>query len=280
MKKIICISLIVSANSFALLPMQDDDLSTVSGQSGITVDITTDSDIKVGEVRYEDKDNGAAEKDGGGSFSLRDVVIKDSEFSFDIDVSDSGELVMSLNRFGVMDISIDALQFNYDSGLSAVDSLSASASSEAQLQNQYSRLGSLAVNDFTLATGSEITFKFTSDGEFAFTAGLLTGSFFQFTYIDDGEFTYDTANDGDTTLNDNEGENYISARVEFEDFKLNDVKLKGEGVGEDSYVAMSLGGTQGAVVFRDININGKIIGSAGFENISVDPVSYLHIKGH
>ncbi|MBA35674.1 MAG: hypothetical protein CMI14_09605 [Oleispira sp.] len=278
MKKIICISLIVSANSFALLPMQDDDLSTVSGQSGITVDITTDSDIKVGEVRYEDKDNGAAEKDGGGSFSLRDVVIKDSEFSFDIDVSDSGELVMSLNRFGVMDISIDALQFNYDDTLSEINLFS--TSSETQLQNQYSRLGSLAVNDFTLATGSEITFKFTSDGEFAFTAGLLTGSFFQFTYIDDGEFTYDTANDGDTTLNDNEGENYISARVEFEDFKLNDVKLKGEGVGEDSYVAMSLGGTQGAVVFRDININGKIIGSAGFENISVDPVSYLHIKGH
>jgi hypothetical protein len=278
MKKIICISLIVSANSFALLPMQDDDLSTVSGQSGITIDITADSDIKVGEVRYEDKDNGADEKDGGGSFSLRDVVIKDSEFSFDIDVTDSGELVMNLNRFGVMDVSIDALQFNYDESLSEIDLLS--TSSEAQLQNQYSSLGSLAVNDFTLAQDAEITFRFTTDGEFAFTAGLPTGSFFQFTYIDDGEFTYDTTDDGDVTLNDTEGENYISTRVEFDDFILSDVKLKGEGVGEDSYVAMSLGGTQGTVSFSDININGKIIGSAGFENISVDPVSYLHIKGH
>ncbi len=279
MKKIICISLIVSANSFALLPMQDNDLSVISGQSGITVEIDT-SDINIGEFRYEDNVDGVLEEGSGGSFSLRDVEIKDTAFSFDFDISAAGEMLIKLNNFAVTDMTIGALQFNYDNSLSAVDPLSASASSEAQLQNQYSRLGSLAVNDFTLATGSDITFRFTTDGEFAFSAELPTGSFFQFTYIDDGEFTYDTANDGDTTLNDNEGENYISARVEFEDFKLNDVKLKGEGVGEDSYVAMSLGGTQGTVVFRDININGKIIGSAGFENISVDPVSYLHIKGH
>lgn len=278
MKKIICISLIYSANSFALLPMQDNDLSIVSGQSGLTIDLSTNSDITVGEIRYEDKTNGILERDGGGAFSLRDIVIKDSEFSFDVDVSAAGDLAVKLNSFGVMDVTVGAVQFNYDESLTAINP--AVLSTEAQLKNQYSRLGSLAINDFTLDANSDITFKFTNKGELAFTAGMPTGSFFYFTYIDDGNFTYDTGNDGDATRNDTAGKNYISTRVEFDNFRLNDVKLKPIGVGEDSYVDISLGGTQGAISFSDININGKVIGSAGFENISIDPVSYLHIKGH
>ncbi len=280
MKKLICISLLLSTNCFALVPMQDDDLSGIAGQSGITIDIETQSDITIGEVRYEDKADGALEKEGGGSFSLRDIEIKDSAFSFDIDVTAAGELVMKLNSFAVMDMNIGALQFNYDSSLSAVDPLSATPSTTAQLHNQYSRLGSLAINDFTLAENSGITFKFTNDGGIAFNANMPTGSFFHFTYMDDGEFIYDTSNDGDVTLNDTEGKNYISTRVEFEDFVLNDIKVKGEGVGADAYVAVSLGGIQGAVTLKDISINGSIIGSAGFESISVDPVSYINIKGH
>ena len=278
MKKIICIPLLLSANCFAMMPMQDNDLSVVSGQSGITIDITTESDITVGEFRYEDKAEGALEKDGGGAFSLRDIVIKDSEFSFDIDISAAGELAMKLNRFGVMDIDVGAMQFNYNDSLNAIDPIV--LSSEAQLLNQYGRLGALAVNDFTLAASSNITFKFTNEGEFAYSASMPTGSFFYFTYIDDGEFTFDTNDDGDATLNDTAGKNYISTRVEFENLVLSDVKFKGVGVGDDSYVAVTLGSTQGAISFRDININGSILGSAGFENISVNPVSYLHIKGH
>jgi hypothetical protein len=279
MKKIICMSLISSANCFALLPLQDSDLSIISGQSGITIDISTSSDVTVGEFRYEDRADGALEEGGGGAFSLRDIELKDSEFSFDIDVTSAGELVMKLNSFAVTDMTIGALQFNYDSSLAAVDPFSSTASSEDQLQNQYSRVGSLAINDFTLAANADITFKFTNDGGFAFTAGMPTGSFFYYTYIDDGEFTYDTSNDGDATLNDNTGKNYISTRVEFDDFRLNDIKLKGVGVGDDSYLDISLGGTQGAIAFKDININGAFVGSAGFENIQVDSVSYLHIKG-
>ncbi len=278
MKKIICIPLLFSANCFAMMPMQDNDLSVVSGQSGITIDITTESDITVGELRYEDKTDGALEKDGGGAFSLRDIVIKDSEFSFDIDISAAGELAMKLNSFGVMDIDVGAMQFNYDDSLNAIDPTV--LSSEAQLLNQYGRLGALAINDFTLGASSDITFKFTNEGEFAYSASLPTGSFFYFTYIDDGEFTYDTNGDGDASLNDTAGKNYISTRVEFENLVLSDVKFKGVGVGDDSYVAVTLGGTQGAISFRDININGSILGSAGLENISVNPVSYLHIKGH
>lgn len=283
MKKTICISLflcagLTSVGTQAMKPMQDNDLSVVSGQSGITIDLSTSSDITVGEVRYEDTVNGALEKNGGGAFSLRDIVMKDTRYSFDIDISAAGELAMKLNSFGVMDIEVGAMQFNYDSGLTAVDP--ASVSTEAQLQNQYSRLGALAINDFTLGASSDITVSFTTEGAIALNASMPTGSFFYFTYVDDGQFTYDSNNDGDTTLNDTAGNNYLSTRVEFEDFVLSDVKLKGVGVGDDSYVAVSLGSTQGAVSFRDININGKIIGSAGLENISVNPVSYLHIKGH
>lgn len=278
MKKIMYVAFLLSSNCFALLPMQDSDLSVVSGQSGITIDVTTNSDIRVGEVRYDDTADGVLEEGGGGSFSLLDVVIKDNQFSFDIDVTEAGELAMKLNSFGIMDISIGALQLNYDSTLAAFDPLLVSTA--AQLQNQYGRLGALEINDFTLADTANITLKLTNEGGLAFTASLPTGSFFNFTFIDDGEFTYDALNDGDVTLNDTEGKNYISTRVEFEDFELNDFKLKGEGVGENSYVAISLGSTQGTVSFRDINVNGSVIGSAGFENISVEPVSYLHIKGH
>jgi hypothetical protein len=278
MKKIICMSFILSTHCFALLPMQDHDLSVVSGQSGITIEIATHSDVTVGEFRFEDRTDGTLEEGGGGAFSLRDLELKDSAFSFDIDVTNAGELIMRLNSFAVTDMTIGALQFNYDSTLAAVDP--SVLSSDAQLQNQYSRLGSLAINDFTLASNSDITFRFTNEGEFAFTAGLPTGSFFYFTYVDDGDFTYDTSNEGDITLNDTAGKNYISTRVEFDGFRLNDIKLKGVGVGGDSYLDISLGGTQGAISFRDININGAVIGSAGLENIQVDSVSYLHIKGH
>jgi hypothetical protein len=257
-------SFILSTHCFALLPMQDHDLSVVSGQSGITIEIATHSDVTVGEFRFEDRTDGTLEEGGGGAFSLRDLELKDSAFSFDIDVTNAGELIMRLNSFAVTDMTIGALQFNYDSTLAAVDP--SVLSSDAQLQNQYSRLGSLAINDFTLASNSDITFRFTNEGEFAFTAGLPTGSFFYFT--------------GDITLNDTAGKNYISTRVEFDGFRLNDIKLKGVGVGGDSYLDISLGGTQGAISFRDININGAVIGSAGLENIQVDSVSYLHIKGH
>lgn len=273
-------TLFFSANGFALSPLQDLELSDVAGQSGITIDLSTSSDITAGEVRYEDTTDGALEKDGGGTFSLRDIKLKNTAFSFDIDITATGELIMELNNFAVMDVDVGAVQFNYDSSLAAVDPMSAIPSTEAQLKNQYSRLGSLAINDFTLGANSDITFKFTNDNALAFNASMPTGSFFYFTYIDDGTFNYDTNGDGDTTLNDTSGENYISTRVEFENFVLQDVKLKGVGVDNNSYVDISLGGTQGAISFRDININGKIIGSAGFENISVNPVSYLHIKGH
>lgn len=278
MKKTICIPLLFSTSCFALMPIQDNDLSVISGQSGITIDLSSTSDITVDEVRYDDKTNGSLEKNGGGSFSLRDIVIKDSAFSFDIDITSAGELEMKLNSFAVMDINVGAIQFNYDSSLASFDP--SNLSTEAQLQNQYSRLGSLAINDFTLDPSSNITFKFTNEGALAFNASMPSGSFFQFTYVDDGEFIYDTSSDGDVTLNDTAGENYISTRVEFDDFVLNDIELKGEGVGDNSYVAISLGGTQGGISLRDININGNVIGSAGFENISVEPVSYLHIKGH
>ena len=36
-------------------------------------------------------------------------MIKDSAFSFDIDISAAGELAMKLNSFGVMDIDVGAM---------------------------------------------------------------------------------------------------------------------------------------------------------------------------
>ena len=279
MKNILWLSLLCGSSCFALLPIQDIDLAVISGQSGITVDTDITSSLTIGEFRYEDNADGALEEGGGGTFSLRDIEIEDNSFSFDIDVTSDGELLMKLNSFAITDMSIGAIQFNYDKSLADFNPLV--ASSEKQLKNQYSRVGSLFINDYTLGA-ADITFKVTSDGGFALTSEL-PDSFFYLTYTDDDdgdEFIYDTGNDGDVTMNDTGGKNYISTRVTFDGFRLNDVKLKGVGVGDDSHLEITLGGTQGAISFRDININGAVIGSAGFENIHVEPVSYLHIKGH
>ena len=271
-------SLLFSSVCFSLSPIQDTELSIISGQSGITVDIDAGSPVTIGEFRYEDNENGEMESGGGGAFSLRDIEIKENSFSFDVDVTTDGELLMKLNSFATTDMSIGAIQFNYDNSLDAINT--SIVSSEAQLRNQYSRVGSLFINDYTLDASADITLRFTHDGGFALTSALPTGSFFYLTYTDDGEFIYDTSNDGDVTKNDTAGKNYISARVEFDDFRLNDIKMKGENIGSDSYLDITLGGTEGAITFSDININGKVIGSGGFENIHVEPVSYLHIKGH
>jgi hypothetical protein len=269
--------LFFSTASFSLTPLLDSDMSVVSGQSGITIDTQISSPLTIAEFRFEDND-GNSELEEGGSISMRDIWVKDGAFSIDFDITNEGEMIVELNRFATTDMSIGAIQFNYDASLSAINPLL--ASTDAQLSNQYSRLGSLFIHDYTLDPTADITFKASIEGDFLFTAGLPTGSFFYLTYTDDGDFTYDTNNDGDTTKNDTSGNNYISARVEFDGFRINDISFKGVGIGSDSYLDIRLGGTEGTIAFTDININGSVIGSSGFENIQVNPVSYLQIKGH
>lgn len=282
MKKLFYIALFFSSGCLALAPLQDVDLSAVSGQSGITIDTQMEGGLSIGEFKYTDSGEDSIEEGGGGSLSLLDIKIKDASVSFDIDVSAAGELSMKLNNFATTDMSIGAIQFNYDSLIADINPLD--ISSERQLQNYYSSLGAVYIHDYTLPNTADITFKLTSDGGFALTSTLPYGSFFYLTYTDDeyddDPFVYDTNNDGETILNDTKGKNYISSRIGFNEFKLNDIKLKGSGVGDDSHLEITLGGTEGAITFGDININGSVIGSAGFENIRIENVSYLHIKGH
>lgn len=268
---------IIAPFSLALTPLVDDVMSKVSGQSGITIDIESHGVSTIGEVRYEDGD-GDGDLEQGGSISLRDIKIGNASFSFDFDITKEGEMLMKLNRFAKTDFSFGAIQFNYDASLA--DVIPTVRSTEAQLQNAYSRIGSVFVNDYTLDPTADITFKASIAGDFLFTAGLPSGSFFYLTYVDDGTFTYDTNGDGDTTKNDTSGNNYISTRVEFDNFNVEDISFKGVGVGSEAYLDVTLGNTTGAIIFKDININGNVIGSTGFENIQVNSASYLHIKAH
>lgn len=263
---------IITQFSLALTPLVDDVMSKVSGQSGITIDIESHGITEIGEVRYEDGD-GNGDLEQGGSISLRDIKIGNASFSFDFDITQEGEMIMKLNRFAKTDFSFGAIQFNYDASLANV--MPTVRSTEAQLQNAYSSIGSVFVNEYTLDPTADISFKASITGGFLFSASL-TDSFFYLTYVDDGTFTYDALGDGDTTKN----HNYISTRVEFDNFIVEDISFKGIGVGSDAYLDVTLGNTKGAIAFKDININGNVIGSSGFENIQVNSASYLHIKAH
>lgn len=267
----------MSAPSFALQSINDDEMASVSGQAGITIDTTVTQPTRIGEIRYENAPETGPDSTGEtGSISLTDIVIEDSSFSLEFDVLPT-EAVLKLTRFAPTDINIGGLHFGYDSSVAPVDP--DVKSTRAQLRNAYTNIGSIEIDNYTLAPTADITFKFNSDGDLLFTAGMPTGSFFHLTYIDDGEFIFDANGDGDATLTDTGGRNYISTRVEFNDFRVEDISIK--PVEEDGItkLKLSLSNTSGGIEFRDVNINGRVIGNVGYENINVDPVSYIKILG-
>jgi hypothetical protein len=274
--------LLLSLNSLsvlALTPIEDDSLALVSGQSGISVDMEVDS-ARIGEVRYEDSDGSTSLSANGntGSLSLSDVEITNMSFTFDIDVTDSA-LVFQLTRFAPTDFLIGDIIFNNDTSLDSIDF--AVQSTSDQLQQQYSSLGSLSINDFTIADTDNVTFKFGNDAEgnasFQYTTSLSTGSYFYLTYMDDGEFIYDPDGDGDLT--DNEGHNYISTKVTFDEFEVEDISFHGKEIDDQSYLEMTLAGISGGIAFEDITINDAVLGTVGMENFVADPVSYFRIQG-
>lgn len=275
--------LFLSLNSLAVLaltPIKDESMALVSGQAGITVDIKSLGSSHIGEVRYEDADGSTSfGADGNsGSLSLLNIELTNASFSFDIDVSDSA-LILKLNQFAQTDILIGDIAFNHNASLAPIDF--ATQSTSAQLQQQYSSLGSVNINDFTIADTANITFKFGSDAEgnssFLFSSFLSTGSYFYLTYTDDGEFIFDPDGNGD--LSDNEGHNYISSKVTFDNFNIEDISFHGKDVGDQSYLELTLAGLSGGIAFEDITINDRVLGTAGMENVVADQVSYFRIQG-
>jgi len=270
--------------SYALTPLVDDALSDVSGQSGLTVEMNTHGTTTIDEFRYTDENLDPDELIKGGSLSLRDIKLYSTKFSVDFDVT-ATEAILKLNSFSVTDMSFGAIQFNYDPTLAKINPLV--LSSEAQKKSHYGGVGALYVNDFTIHKDAGISFKINTAGDFLFNTLLPAGSFFYLTYTDDdydangdSTFAFDTNGDGETSTDDIVGKNYISAKVVFDDFNIKDITFSGKEDGAGAYLEVTLGDTDGAIAFNDININGKVIGSAGLENIKTDPVSYLHIRGH
>lgn len=275
--------LLLSLNSLAALaltPIEDENMALVSGQAGITVDVESLGSSHIGEVRYQDGDGSTSLGAAGnsGSLSLLKLELTDMSFSYDIDVTDSA-LIFKLNQFAQTDVLIGDIAFNNNSSLADIDFSTISTSD--QLQQQYNSLGSININDFTLANTADVTFKFGSDvngnSSFQFSSFLTTGSYFYLTYTDDGEFKFDPNGDGD--LSDNNGHNYISTKVTFDDFNVEDISFHGKDVGDQSYLELTLAGLSGGMAFEDITINGAVLGTAGMENVVADPVSYFRIQG-
>lgn len=275
--------LLLSLNSLATLaltPIEDESMAKVSGQAGITVDVESLGSSHIGEVRYQDGDGstslGANSK--SGSLSLLSVDLSEISFSYDIDVNDLG-LILKLGRFAQTDMLIGDVAFNNNPSLADIDFETVSTSD--QLQQQYNSLGSININDFTLANTADVTFKFGNDvngnSSFQFSSFLTTGSYFYLTYTDDGVFSFDPDDDGD--LSDNNGHNYISTKVTFDEFKVEDISFHGKDVGDQSYLELTLAGLSGGMAFEDITINGAVLGTAGMENVVADPVSYFRIQG-
>ena len=269
-----------SLATLALTPIKDENMAKVSGQAGITVDVESLGSSHIGEVRYQDGDGstslGANSK--SGSLSLLTLELTDMSFSYDIDVTDSA-LIMKLNQFAQTDMLIGDVAFNNNPSLADIDFETVSTSD--QLQQQYNSLGSININDFTLANTADVTFKFGNDvngnSSFQFSSFLTTGSYFYLTYTDDGVFNFDPDGDGD--LSDNNGHNYISTKVTFDEFKVEDISFHGKDVGDQSYLELTLAGLSGGMAFEDITINGAVLGTAGMENVVADPVSYFRIQG-
>ena len=277
------IFLLLSLNSLAVLaltPIADESMALVSGQAGITVDVESLGSSHIGEVRYQDSDGSSSLGASGdsASLSLLDIELTNMSFSFDMDVTDSG-LIFKLNQFAQTDILIGDITFNYNASLAPIDF--ATKSTPDQLQQHYNSIGSVSINDFTIADTANIEFKFGSDvngnSSFVFSSFLSTGSYFYLTYTDDGEFIYDPDGNGD--LSDNEGHNYISSKVTFDNFNVEDISFHGKDVGDQSYLELTLAGLSGGIAFEDITINGVVLGTAGMENVVADPVSYFRIQG-
>jgi len=204
--------------------------------------------------------------------------LSEISFSYDIDVNDLG-LILKLGQFAQTDMLIGDVAFNNNPSLADIDFETVSTSD--QLQQQYNSLGSININDFTLANTADVTFKFGNDvngnSSFQFSSFLTTGSYFYLTYTDDGVFSFDPDGDGD--LSDNNGHNYISTKVTFDEFEVEDISFHGKDVGDQSYLELTLAGLSGGMAFEDITINGAVLGTAGMENVVADPVSYFRIQG-
>ncbi len=276
--------LLLSLNSLvtlALTPIQDESMALVSGQAGITVDVESLGSSHIGEVRYQDGDGSTSlgANSNSGSLSLLNVELSNTSFSYDLDVSDSASMILKLNQFAQTDMLIGDIAFNNNSSLDDIEFSTISTSD--QLQQQYNSIGSININDFTIADAADITFKFGRDvngnSSFQYSSFLSAGSYFYLTYTDDGEFKFDPNGDGD--LSDNEGHNYISTKVTFDEFKVEDISFHGKDVGDQSYLELTLAGLSGGIAFEDITINGAILGTAGMENVVADPVSYFRIQG-
>lgn len=266
---------------FALTSINDDDMATVIGQSGITIENKSHGSSSIGEIRFEDSDGSQDFHASGnkGSLSLRSVEISDTSLALDIDVSESGVMIWKLKEFAQTDFLVNDLSFNHNASLASFDF--SEKSTPEQLQQYYNSIGSFAINDFTVADDADISFKFGSDAagqaSLSFSSHLSIGSYFHFTYTDDGEFTFDPNGDGDTS--DNSGKNYISAKFTFNTFKVKDISFHGKEVGAESYLELTLASLSGGVAFENITINNKVLGTMGMENLIVDPVSYFRIQG-
>lgn len=281
MNKLFCLLLSInSLAALALTPIEDESMALVSGQAGITVDIESMGNSHIGEVRYQDADGSTSLKAVGntGSISLLGVDLSNTSFSFDIDVTDAA-LVFKLNQFAQTDVLINDIAFNYNTNIDDIDF--ETKSTMEQLQQQYNSIGSLGINDFTIANTADVSFKFGGDTagnpSFIFSSTLSEDSYFYLTYTDDGEFTFDPNGDGD--LSDNNGHNYISTKVTFDDFIVKDISFHGKDVNDQTYLEITLASLSGGIAFEEITINGAVLGTAGMENVMTDSVSYLRIQG-
>lgn len=263
-----------SANVLSLEAILDEDMSGVTGQAGITIETSTSGSTSIGEIRYDDRGN-----DGlGGSLSIRNIVIDDISSTLVVDVL-ADELVFKLTEFATTDINIGAIQFGYESGILENDTLGVSSS--AQIRNAYGSLGAIAINDYTLDPNSNISLKFNSKGQIALNSYTPFGSFFYFTYVDDGHFEFDTGGDGGAVQGgDEESYNYLHAKVSFTEFILEDITLESAEDDKGAHLLVSLSDVSGGITFENISINGNVAGTIGLENIDVNQVSYMKVRGY
>lgn len=256
MRKFLLFLVFLSAQGQALQQIDDSRLSTVHGQSGVTIEFETNNTVTIDQFLYIDNDG----VDGtAASFSLDDIAIASGTSStVEIDVTSAGRLDIQLKDIQQGDLSISSVNFSDR------------------------KIGSIEVNDINFDPAGSYRIGFASistlkpDG----------------TPVDRGALIFNLDFKNSSFVTKWTQDDYsMSQKIQYKDFYVADVSIsledrdEGDGLGSRAWARMDVSGITGDMRIEDITLGplpvaAQAIGTVGFGGLNVDPNSYISITGH
>lgn len=243
-----CLTLFSAVGVNALESIDDEVLSDMTGQSGVTVEFETNSDLTIDEARYNDADGVRGE---ASYLSLENIAIASgTRNKIDVDVTEEGRLLVQLYDIQQGDLTVGKVSFSGQS------------------------IGSLAVRNmffdptgsFNLSVG-----QITTNDEFdnPDTRGAVIFNF----AFKNSRFDVEWTEDNRT----------ISQTIQYDDFVVEDIATSVESREGRAWARMDVAGITGNMRIEDISLGsgaGSVLGTVGFGGLTVDPNSFVSITGH